>query len=1528
MKDPKAIRKAIMTAKSVASLIDPHFARVPMPDLGVAAPPEYVPEHSPAMHQAFGVPMPKGFADGGDVRPYQDPETSHISEWNWRPLEDVRSDLGYMREIPSHVLKFGDFMDEIARKASEQGLTPRDLIKAYTITRSSIQRRAAKTDKVRQAGLPLPDFHDEMIRPEGAFGEWLHTPAGQAYLDAAEKGQVHHGAIEDAVRVMAPFGKHEKDIPDALAWAAAHLPGNESRVSELIHAGRLKASHPAEWRDFTSGIRGIGPSKSGFYASLLGRGDQPTLDARQIILHTGRPTKEATRFLSRKGGAGGVEAVNRLTARQEAMGLGLPERLSPYYQHLAHHAVWDQAGGDETTHEDVMRSMRHAASGGAIMPHEHWIGEIFHRLDGSDAEHYAAGGDVEDENLYAQPDENGLYSHAALAASNLPKTGTPQQMRDILLRQPGVKPTELHWGEYDYAFGDKPEVSRDEIAKQMWVNMPPLTEKTFRYRENDEPTLKELGDLHAKQREELWDKFDEEGADPKAINKAISEMRKRHNQERRRAWHGNPHHYNIALPGGENYREILLQHANGDMFKGVPVHFGGEPDIYASLMVKDRKDNEGSKVLHLDELQSDWAQRGRREGFVPKQGINEAPYVTKTEDWVDLGLKRALREAAEKGHDKLAWSPGSTIADRYNLAKHVEDIFHEKNEDGTHNIVVTDKNGNTIFDREDVPPEKLVDHLGKGVVERIVAGEGLSGDEAQKRFEDAKQAHSDFVERLIDNDVARRRGVWRQNNPGADYPEDQEQMIRDIVRESIANNPSTHAKHQGILEEYEPIKRAYRDAYYDYHAMDKYTSPYRDWRKLSGVDLQIGEKWPFEMYDRMIPKRALRLAKMHDPEAKLETSKISHPESSYGRNDEIASTDLHAIRITPKMRESILKKGFPAYAQGGEVEGHEVANPMSIFPKPQRMWDEDMPGGAYLSMPDKRDVTGHRASSASIGIGEGGKPYFNASRDPAEVTGSPGRGSATVKTNLFKQKAGWKWLDTPEGHENTNTLVSVEHRGKHHYVLHAHFPKGVDLARYPDAPSEPRLRPTTKGNVELGPQVGSISVRGKEHPVHAHAIVKAYGGGIEGYARGGSKNDPMTQHVAKILHGIQSGGDFGRDINPDEFKKYLDLARQTLAPKLVTTGANVLRMNPKSADMKMGNFTKHISDMSVTRRSKGTMMPYSEADLEEMQRRKSSIFPFLGDLSHAGSYLDKVGQTELVEPSEQQGGADFMRSEFALGKDAASYGNRAGAARTLARKIAEQTPEGSPAVGVHVAMGIGSVDSSHHAYEAILRMIPNMPIASKHIEEFDELMREKFPPTTRHPEAWPGVLNTKKAEKFFASRPGTHASAFAKILDSARWQKAGFPDIGEVRFATSEGRLLGHPRLSTGAAFSEIEPDPAIAEEPDLEHRTYPALIRAKKGGQGYMGGSSIPIPAKLMFSDFYKTLKTTNRSGQPIDYDSPAGATLAQQALMTKVPMQTATQEWLDNIMEDRRRKQEEGFKKGGTVRKALMIAKSVKKK
>jgi len=315
-----------------------------------------------------------GYKTDGAVT-YKDPESKRMQGFDWRPLSEVYEELGGMNEIPSHVADFGKFMDDTARRASTQGLSPRDLIKAYTITRSSIQREARTADKARAAGLILPPGFTGDVRPEGAFGEWLHSPMGRRYLDAAENGHVDHEAVADASKTMKPFGLTTE--AHALPWAAQNLPQHAAPVSDMVARAMQNKSTPEEWRGFIKGVHGIGNAKAGFMASLLGRGDQPTLDARQIILHTGRPTSEAKASLARAGS----ESVDRLAARQQAMAFKTPEELAPYYQHLAHHAVWDKVGNQQTTHQDVINAMQHAATGGAIHPvHEHPLARAMHEI--------------------------------------------------------------------------------------------------------------------------------------------------------------------------------------------------------------------------------------------------------------------------------------------------------------------------------------------------------------------------------------------------------------------------------------------------------------------------------------------------------------------------------------------------------------------------------------------------------------------------------------------------------------------------------------------------------------------------------------------------------------------------------------------------------------------------------------------------------------------------------------------------------------------------------------------------------------------------------------------------------------------------------------------------------------------------------------------------------------------------------------------------------------------------------------------
>ena len=217
------------------------------------------------------------------------------------------------------------------------------------------------------------------------------------------------------------------------------------------------------------------------------------------------------------------------------------------------------------------------------------------------------------------------------------------------------------------------------------------------------------------------------------------------------------------------------------------------------------------------------------------------------------------------------------------------------------------------------------------------------------------------------------------------------------------------------------------------------------------------------------------------------------------------------VKVDPT---DLLKKKFDKLVKQDELPleapvTKKEAN-IPVFPKPERMFPEDArpKGGEYLNPITKESITGKNVSNANIKITPEGKPSFKVSDDDVAEVGSTGKGKSIIRVNLFKKKAGWKWQDAPEGYEDAPTLVSVEHKGKHFYTLETDFDKGVNLSRYPDKKSEPRLRPTVTGQIELGPQVGTISVRGKEHPVYSK---------IRTYDKGGVVVSDLEEFASKLI---------------------------------------------------------------------------------------------------------------------------------------------------------------------------------------------------------------------------------------------------------------------------------------------------------------------------------------------------------------------------------------------------------------------------
>jgi hypothetical protein len=168
-----------------------------------------------------------------------------------------------------------------------------------------------------------------------------------------------------------------------------------------------------------------------------------------------------------------------------------------------------------------------------------------------------------------------------------------------------------------------------------------------------------------------------------------------------------------------------------------------EPNILSHLRMNTRTDAEGNRVLFLEELQSDWGQKGKKEGFKDNSKLTEketelkklrdkgidnlsleekkrysdlmvdgtwkllrekdfgatpsAPFVTDTNSWTKLALKTALKEAVEQGADKISWTTGEQQNERYDLSKQVDKIEVEavEGQKGLHFVDIKLSNGET-----------------------------------------------------------------------------------------------------------------------------------------------------------------------------------------------------------------------------------------------------------------------------------------------------------------------------------------------------------------------------------------------------------------------------------------------------------------------------------------------------------------------------------------------------------------------------------------------------------------------------------------------------------------------------------------------------------------------------------------------------------------------------------------------------------------------------------------------------------------
>jgi hypothetical protein len=243
---------------------------------------------------------------------------------------------------------------------------------------------------------------------------------------------------------------------------------------------------------------------------------------------------------------------------------------------------------------------------------------------------------------------------------------------------------------------------------------------------------------------------------------------------------GSAIHADYQLPGGENYREVVLTSDTANPYTSS--HYTYIENYVAHMRLNDRTATDGRNGLFIEEIQSDRHQQSREKGYgadwskVPvykysdlvskgvfpsemhiesKPGtyslvsadgatletsssleklkseydrkIGSIPDAPFRKDWSLQMFKRALRDAVASDKKWIGWTTGETQTARYDLSKQVDYIDYRQVGADKYDVAVVGKNGSDLFSETGINKSRVSDVVGKEIADKMVKGEGQSG---------------------------------------------------------------------------------------------------------------------------------------------------------------------------------------------------------------------------------------------------------------------------------------------------------------------------------------------------------------------------------------------------------------------------------------------------------------------------------------------------------------------------------------------------------------------------------------------------------------------------------------------------------------------------------------------------------------------------------------------------------------------------------------------------------------------------------
>lgn len=596
-----------------------------------------------------------------------------------------------------------------------------------------------------------------------------------------------------------------------------------------------------------------------------------------------------------------------------------------------------------------------------------------------------------------------FFSAVSNAVDALPmEKGSAQQMRAMIAKGEGVKPEEMAWTGLDDFLAGKKSVTKKEVRDYVDANQVQVEEVV----RADEGVTQNVSYL--RRRYEMMVEGSGDYADlPPSLREERAEKMLGDIEAMEKDNIVGPTKFGeYTLPGGENYREVLLRlpkvsgatisdtelaRLNELTDKRIADSLGGlsdaerdeyitlvgkredrgqfrtphfdEPNVLAHMRLNDRTGPNGEKILFIEEIQSDWHQKGRKKGYqTPESTKHNAEIEDQIDDLmqrrttinVDLSENFNLGGTGLPDGNGVRWYARDIIENNdyknigrvyENGAFYIDEGFSEANPAAAAKIkelseIATEvgnlnrskRTGSTV---PDAPLKKTWHEMSFRRVARMAAEEGYDaiawtpGKMQAERYDLSKQISELRVQKHNDGTVSF----------GYIPPEGgNRRMLRTLVPDNE-------------IEDFLGKEMA-----------EKIRGQNQETVDYSGVDLEVGSQGMKGFYDKILKNYAAKWGKKFGskvgvtevaadgPASVLEVveneahfSRLVTGESTFivfdrtngGQvadfrtqqeaqkyiENELADTKVWTLPVTKKMRDSVLKKGVPLFGAAGVAGG-------------------------------------------------------------------------------------------------------------------------------------------------------------------------------------------------------------------------------------------------------------------------------------------------------------------------------------------------------------------------------------------------------------------------------------------------------------------------------------------------------------------------------------------------------------------------------------------------------------------------------